>query len=163
MAGRWRIVVDGAAVADGPQELALIASAGEGNRAPERLTEGDLVINEFFVTGDVSSVQEPAPWTVLRDDDPLNFYIESTILANADYGDLFGSITLTTSVTDADGDTVVRFSAGGHNTGPGPLQFLLAVGLEIPEELPAGAYTAHMELAMHNGVRRTADYAFAIE
>ena len=70
---------------------------------------------------------------------------------------------LTTSVSDADGDTVARFSAAGHNTGPGPLQFLFAVGLEIPAELPTGAYTAHMELAMHNGVRQTADYPFTVE
>lgn len=163
MAGQWRILVEGTAVADGPQELALIASAGEGNRAPERLFEGDLVIDEFFVTGDDSSVQEPSPWTVFRDDDPLNFYIESTILANADYGDFSGSITLTTFVTDAGGDTVVRFGASGHATGPGPLRFLFEVGLEIPAELPAGDYTAHAELTMHNGVRRTADCPFTVE
>jgi hypothetical protein len=44
MAGQWRILVEGTAVADGPQELALIASAGEGNRAPERLFEVGLEI-----------------------------------------------------------------------------------------------------------------------
>ena len=163
MAGQWRILVEGTAVADGPQELALIASAGEGNRAPERLFEGDLVIDEFFVTGDDSSVQEPSPWTVFRDDDPLNFYIESTILANADYGDFSGSITLTTFVTDAGGDTVVRFGASGHATGPGPLRFLFEVGLEIPAGLPTGDYSAHVELAMSNGVRRTADCPFTVE
>jgi len=163
MAGRWRIIVDGAAVADGPQGMALIASAGEGNRAPERLPEGDMVIDVFFVTGDDSSAPELGPWTVFRNNDPLNFLIGFTVLANADYGDFFGSIVLTTSVSDAEGDTVVRYSASGHNTGPGPLQFLFAVGLEIPEALPAGAYTAHMELAMHNGVRRTADYPFTVE
>jgi hypothetical protein len=163
MAGRWRILVEGTAVADGPQELALIASAGEGNRAPERLFEGDFVIDEFFATGDDSSVQEPSPWTVFRDDDQLNFYIESTILANADYGDFFGSIALTTFVSDADGETIVRYRGSGHATGPGPLRFLFAVGLEIPAEMPAGDYTAHAELTMHNGVRRTADYPFTVE
>jgi subtilisin family serine protease len=163
MAGDWRILVEGAAVADGPQELALTASAGEGNRAPERLFEGDLVIDEFFVTGDASGIEQPRPWTVFSDDDPLNFYIESTILANADYGDFFGSTTVTTSVSDANGDTVVRFSASGHATGPGQLRFLFAVGLEIPAEMPAGDYTAHVGLAMHNGVERTADYPFTVE
>jgi len=163
MAGRWRIVVEGTAVAFGPQELALIASAGESNRAPERLIEGDLVIGEFFVTGDDASVQEPSPWTVFHDDDPLNFYIDGTILTNADYGDFFGSITLTASVTDTDGNTVVRFSGAGHNAGPGPLEVLFAVGLEIPVELSSGSYTAHVELAMHNGVRGTADHPFSVE
>ena len=163
MAGRWRIVVDGATVADGPQGFALIASAGEGNRAPEKQTEGDLVVDEFFVTGDDSSDSDFGPWTIFRDGDPLNFFMGFTVLANADYGDFSGSIILTTSVLNAEGDTVVRYGASGHNTGPGSLQFLLAVGLEIPAELPAGGYTAHVELAMHNGSRGAADYPFAVE
>jgi subtilisin family serine protease len=161
--GRWRILVNGTSVADGPQGMALIASAGEGNRPPERLSVGDLVVEEFFVTGDGSSVDGPSPWTVFSDGDRLDFYIEGTILANADYGDFFGSITLTASVTDADGDTVVRFSGAGHNVAPGPLEVLFAVGLEIPAELPAGDYTAHVELAMHNGVASTAECQFTVE
>ena len=161
-AGRWRVVVDGAEVPEGPQELALIVSAGEGNRPPERLFEGDLVIDEFFVTGDESSGQGPDPWMVFRDNDPLNFYIEATVLDNADYGDLNGSTAVTVSVSDAEGDTVVRFSAAGHGTGPGVLQVLLAVGYEIPAEMPDGTYTAHLELAMHNGVRRTAEASFIV-
>jgi hypothetical protein len=35
--------------------------------------------------------------------------------------------------------------------------------VEIPAELLTGTYTAHAELAMHNGVRRTADYQFVVE
>ncbi len=163
MAGRWRIIVDAAAVPDGPQELVLIASAGDGNRPPEKLNDGDLVIDEFFVTGDDGSGQQISPWTVFRDDDPLNFFMRVTVLSNADYGDFFGSIIFTTAVTNADGDTVIRFSASGHNTGPGLLEFLLAVGYEIPAEMPAGAYTAHMELTMHNGVNQTADDPFTVE
>lgn len=161
--GWWRIVVDGSVVAQGPQDFALIVSAGEGNRAPETLSEGDLVIDDFFVTGDGPSVPDPAPWTVFRDNEPLNFYVEATILANADYGDRFGSIDLTVSVIDPAGDRVVRYAAAGHSSGPGPVRFLLAVGFEVPAQLPPGMYTAHAELAMHNGVRRTADFPFSVD
>jgi hypothetical protein len=161
--GLWRILVEGYAVAQGQQRVALVVSAGEGNRAPERSFEGDLVVDDFFVTGDDSSEQQPMPVTDFRDNDPLNFFVKGTVISNADYGDFWGSITLTVSVTDANGDTVVRFSAAGHTSGVGPFQMLLAVGHEIPSGLPAGGYTAHAVLVMHNGVLATADFPFTVE
>jgi hypothetical protein len=127
------------------------------------LPEGDLIINEFFVTGDAASEPEFGPWSELRDGDPVNFFIDATILDNADYGDVFGLTAITISVFDANDDTVFRYTVAGHNSGPGPLQFLLEAGFEIPAELPTGAYTAHAELAMHNGVIRAADYLFTVE
>ena len=162
-AGRWRVVVDGTEVPEGPQALALIVSAGDGNRPPERLWDGDLVIDEFFVTGESPSGSPPSPWTSFVDGDPLNFYIAATVLDNADYGDLFGSTMVTVEITDSAGGTVVRFSASGHSTGPGQLEYLLAIGYEIPAEMPAGSYTANLELTMHNGVSRTAESSFIVE
>jgi hypothetical protein len=161
--GRWRIVVDGTTVPDGPQSFALIVSAGEGNRPPERRYDGDLAIDEFFVTGDAPSGQPPSQWTVFRDGDPLNFYIEADVLDNADYGDLYGSTTIVISVLDADGETVVRFNGSGHGMGPGPIQVLLPIGYEIPAEMPEGTYTARLEVGMHNGVRRIASTQFTVD
>jgi len=160
--GQWRIVIEGTSVPDGPQELALIVSAGEGNRPPERLYEGGLVIDEFFATGEAPSGQTPSPWSVFHDGDPLNFYVEAAVLDNADYGDLFGSTTIIISVSDAEGETVVRFNGSGHGQGPGPIEVLLPLGYEIPAEMPPGPYTAHLELAMHNGARRTMDFQFTV-
>jgi hypothetical protein len=161
--GPWWVVIDAAAVAEGPQSFTLIVSAGEGNRPPPRRTEGDVVITDFFLTPDSSEIADPQPRAVFRDGDPLNLYAVFSVLENADYGDFFGSLTLTLGIEDDTGSTVAQFSAAGHSLGQVEWRRVLEFGFEVPSGLPTGSYTARLTLELHNGVRRSSAYPFTVE
>ena len=150
-------------MADGPQGFTLIVSTGEGNRQPPRWTDGDLDITDFYMTVDSSETAEPIPRAVFHDGDPLNLYAEFSVLSNADYGDFFGSITLTLRIEDGSGSTVARASGAGHGLGPVQWRGVLDFGFEVPSGLPPGSYTARLALELHNGELRTSGYAFMVE
>ncbi len=161
--GLWWVVIDAAAVAQGPQDFTLIVSAGEGNRPPPRRTEGDIVLTDFFLTTDSSAIADPQPRGVFRDGDPLNLFADFSVLENADYGDFFGSLTLTVRIEDEAGSTVAQFSAAGHGLGPVEWRSVLEFGFEVPSGLPTGGYRARLTLELHNGVLRSSTFPFTVE
>ena len=99
---------------------------------------------------------------LFRHSDPLNLFAEFSVHSNADYGDFFGSTTLTLRIEDEVGSTVVQESAAGHNLGEVTWRGVLDFGFRAPAGLSPGSYTAFLELELHNGRRQAAKHHFQI-
>jgi hypothetical protein len=164
IAAIWRVTVEGRRLAMAPERYSLIVSASDGNQPLHLLPEGECDIFDFYTTIDGEDAQPVRPWSTFRTGDPLNVYLAYSVPENADYGDYHGSMTVVISITDQHHEETYRIAFDTHQVPAGAvLEEVGDGGLEIPEGLPRGPYTAHLAVRMHNGVECTSDYAFSVE
>ena len=160
--GRWMIVVKGSRVPLGPQEYAIIVSAGDGNTPPERKTEGTLTFREFFTTPD-SDPNAAQAKSSFQDGDPFCIYASFNVTGNADYGDFFGSVNITVVITDQGRNLVFKMSGESNTFKRRKKDWVIILsGYEIPSGLPPGNYEVEGVLTMHNGYRERAGYQFSV-
>jgi hypothetical protein len=159
----WKVVVEGTRIAVAPERYSLIVSASDDNQPLSLLPEGECELFDFYLTIDDESTPIIRPWTAFRSGDPLNMYFAFSVPENADYGNYFGSLTVVGSITNQIGEEIYRIAVDTHGLPPVEFWKEVGTGLEIPEGLPVGSYTARLALRMHNGTECSSEYVFSVE
>lgn len=164
--GRWWVFVQATRVPMGPQSYSLIVSAGDGNRPPEKHTEGACGITRFYATDEgPGSPSLSRPQDVFRHGDPFYLTTRFYVPDNADYGDFYGSIHVTWTVEDGSGEVILREGVSTTRRYILPREwgsFFTEQRYRIPRELPAGAYVGRTVVRMHNGAEAAAEFPFRI-
>jgi hypothetical protein len=116
-AGKWKIYVKGAGVAVGPQEYALVISAGTTNNQPVVKKEGRMdFVRCFTSSGDWDDDDQK---TTFNTGDDLYCYLYVQILENAHYegassspdDDYYGALYAVFRILDSSGKEISRYPA----------------------------------------------------
>jgi hypothetical protein len=155
-AGEWTIGVKGKKIPKGRQDYALVISAGNGNQAPVRKTNGDFRI--LRVVPSMGNVNLP-----IHDfnvGDPIYLHAQIEVLDNAAYDDgYFGTMSVRFELRDEAGVLVYVVSGSMHNMAPcapGEYRELIWREEEIPEGIQTGTFRVRTTVTMHNGISRVA-------
>ena len=164
-AGNWRIIVKGISVPDGPQEFALVISAGDGNNPPLRLKTGSLSVQNVF-TSDTDDWDNVTEKDSFAKGDELYCYVYVRILENADYGGYYGTVTGNWTIKRNSGAVILRVTSASDGfapNDPGRMWRWRIGEYVIPENLAAGTYTLEVEMTMHNGASDKRSFNFTVE
>lgn len=174
--GSIRVFVQGANVPQGPQPYSIIVSAGNGNIAPKKRTEGELKLVDMVISKSPlpeDSLDGVAGVKRLTAHDVFYLGAAVRILDNAKYyedingwGEFWGTVDFQFLIKNAKGERVFKYNLGSYGYYPRKEPWVArcyrTAQIEIPGTLPKGEYAYELIITMHNGASDRGEYRFTV-
>lgn len=147
--GSWKVEAKGKKVPWGPQEFALVISAGSGNRPWPVKAGGEVELQALKAYHGSSSFTEDEN-VGFTSGDKLAFNLTGRILSNAEYNGYYGSVSVDIYMYNANGKLILKYGHTLKHLKPAFFS-LWSYEYEIPPSLPSGRYEIAAAVTMHNG------------
>ena len=160
--GKWKILVKGAKVPEGPQAFALIVSAGEGNGELEQKTEGTFSIKKVYASGTSEAnlkVRNQYPHGTT-----IYFKTAISLPENADWGKFHGTVSMNWKIFHQ-GKTIFKTNIASSSAYaiPADKYWIFNIGpYVIPTGMARGEYILKVVVRLHNGFSRTQSFSFKV-
>jgi hypothetical protein len=159
--GTWKVEIKGRKVPWGPQEFALIVSAGEGNKPWKAKDVGEVELHAL------KAYHGRSPFTDdenvgFADGDKLAFNLVGLISSNAKYSGYSGTVLIDIYMYNADGELILKYKSTRDSMEAEAFS-IWSYEYEIPPTLPAGIYKIEATVTMHNGASAQAETRISVQ
>ncbi len=163
LSGEWTVYVKGTQVPTGPQDFALIMSAGDGNQSPPMKNEGTVSIIKAYAHS-ISDYNQDEKKKFKRGDEiyfKVAFYLEE----NSNWGSFHGTVNVKWEVIRK--NQLIFKSNSSYSSlyalDPG-WYWMLRKGLYIiPTGMKTGNYELKVTVSLHNGETDTKTFKFKVK